>query len=253
MYLVKVIVKDSPINGKGVFADEDIKKGALVWKFNSTHDKTLSQEKFNRLSEPERTELQRIAYVSPYTKQWVHPPLNDPAIFTNHSEKNNLETKYNTEVSSELFFVAQQDIKSGEELTVNYTEFDNRPMEEVLDWEKDNHFTIWFNELKRIWEEKDHSAIKNLLSHSFEWYEDPFNSPLTSLEEVENVWLEINNQHNISVLITQRIIKNNEGFAEYNLSFDDVKGNKHVSAGAYYIKLDTNGKAEEFRQWWVSE
>mgnify|MGYP003953543249 CR=1 FL=1 len=50
---------------------------------------------------------------------------NDPARFTNHSiSNNNLSVVHDPEKSSELYFIASRDIDIGEELIVNYLEFD---------------------------------------------------------------------------------------------------------------------------------
>ena len=39
MYLRKIEARQSDINGKGVFALEDIPKGTKVWVFDPNHDK----------------------------------------------------------------------------------------------------------------------------------------------------------------------------------------------------------------------
>ena len=135
MYLVKVEAKDSPIEGKGVFALEDIKEGTIAWKFDPSHDQSMSSEDFEALDDKSRTQLLRVAYLSKSSGRWVYPPNDDPALFTNHSESNNLSVAHDTAISGEPFFRANRDIRSGEELTVNYTEFDARPEDQVLDWE----------------------------------------------------------------------------------------------------------------------
>lgn len=135
MYLVKIEVKDSPIHGKGVFAHEHIKRGTIMWKFDPTHDKFLSPEEFNKLSEEERAELQRVAYLSGRTNRWVYPPKDDPALFTNHSpDNNNMSAIFDETVSDEPVFVANRDIAEGEELTNNYFEFDAHPEEQTGKW-----------------------------------------------------------------------------------------------------------------------
>ncbi len=48
----------------------------------------------------------------------------DHARFTNHSNISNLSVVINQEISQEPYFIANQDIEIGEELTNNYTEFD---------------------------------------------------------------------------------------------------------------------------------
>ena len=136
MYLVKIIAKDSIIDGKGVFAEEDIKKDTIVWKFDPNHDKTITQEKFDSLDQETKKDLLRVAYFSSESNLWVYPPEDDPARFTNHSPKNNLSAVIDKDISIEPFFVANRDIKKGEELTNNYLEFDNRTDGKVLDWKR---------------------------------------------------------------------------------------------------------------------
>jgi SET domain-containing protein len=129
MYLVKIFVGESKIEGKGVFAAEDIKEGTITWKFDPSHDKVLSCEQFEALDDKIRKNLLRVAYFSPTTKRWIYP-----ASFTNHSIKNNQSVVFNESVSEEPFFKANRDIKNGDELTVNYSEFDSRPNELLEKW-----------------------------------------------------------------------------------------------------------------------
>lgn len=46
MYTIKVSVQRSTIDGNGVFAGEAIKKGTIVWLFNSTKDLSVTQAEF---------------------------------------------------------------------------------------------------------------------------------------------------------------------------------------------------------------
>lgn len=121
------------IEGKGVFSLEDITKNSIVWKFDPSHDESMSTAELDRLDEDAKTALLRVAYFSLKTNRYVYPPEDDPARFTNHSESNNLSVVFDESESEEPFFVANRDIKEGEELTVNYTEFDARPSK-VLEW-----------------------------------------------------------------------------------------------------------------------
>jgi len=127
MYLTKIFVQSSSIEGKGVFAAEDIKKDDIVWKFNHAHDQSLSLDEFEKLGTDEKTELLRVAYLSPSSNRWIFPPEQDPARFTNHSETNNLSVIFDAAISEEPFFAANKDIQAGEELTVDYSEFDATP------------------------------------------------------------------------------------------------------------------------------
>lgn len=45
MLNVKASVKPSPINGLGLFADEDIKKGTITWKYNPRFDISFDPKK----------------------------------------------------------------------------------------------------------------------------------------------------------------------------------------------------------------
>lgn len=124
MYLFFVEIKESEIDGKGVFTVEKINKGQIVWKFNANHDKSISQEEFDVLDDVVKAELRRIAYLSPTTNRYVYPPINDAARFTNHSPNNNLSVFIDKDISEEPYFVANRDIEAREELTNNYLEFD---------------------------------------------------------------------------------------------------------------------------------
>lgn len=134
MYVTKITVRNSTIDGKGVFTLEDITKGAIVWRFDPHRDQSLSPLEFEQLDARARAALSRVAYFSAQSHRWIYPSKEDPAQFTNHSETNNLSVVVDGSISEEPFFVANRDISAGEELTVNYTEFDARPGK-VLEWE----------------------------------------------------------------------------------------------------------------------
>lgn len=136
MYLVQVTVKESPIEGKGVFTLQDIKVGDVVWKFDSSHDQTMIRAEFDALDKKEKEALRRVAYLSKDTGRWVYPPENDPALYTNHSKENNLSATINGSISEEPIFVANRDIASGEELTNNYYEFDDLTANLEAEWLK---------------------------------------------------------------------------------------------------------------------
>lgn len=135
MYLFKVLIMKSGIEGSGVFADQDIPKGSIVWKFDPDHDLTLPLEDFERLDLETRADVRKVAYVSPTSNQWVYPPKNDPARYTNHSEtSNNLSAVFNRNISNEPFFIANTEIAKGTELTVNYKEFDDSIKDAAPNW-----------------------------------------------------------------------------------------------------------------------
>ena len=134
MYIKKIKVDKSHINGKGVFADEEIQQNEIVWIFKNGYDVRKGDEEFQKLPESERQHLSHTAYFSPWSGMWVYAPIGDAAEFTNHSATNNLSVKFDNEISSEPFFVTNRYINQGEELTNNYYEFDEITRKQKPDW-----------------------------------------------------------------------------------------------------------------------
>lgn len=134
MYKVLVRVAPSTIDGNGVFTQQDISKDSIVWLFTNGHDHTMTDDEHTALSNAERDRLDKTGYLSPWTNLWVFPPENDSAQYTNHSKENNLSVLYDKNISPEPYFVANRDIKTGEELTNNYHEFDKITRETRPKW-----------------------------------------------------------------------------------------------------------------------
>jgi SET domain-containing protein len=134
MYLVTVKVKKSSIDGKGVFAKEDISKGTVVWKYTEGHDKKMSVEEFGELSDTSKKLLQRIAYLSETSGKWVIPPQNDPACFTNHDQNPNTTVVFDPQISEEPIFIANRTIQKDEEITNSYLEFDMNTQQKSHSW-----------------------------------------------------------------------------------------------------------------------
>ena len=113
MLQVKTYLDKSLIHGLGVFADQDIPKGTLVWRFNPLVDKIVTAEK---LPEIEEKFVQMYAYYDTQLNKFILPVDNDR--FTNHSDNPNTSPLPNGKM------VAIKDIKAGEEITSNYYEID---------------------------------------------------------------------------------------------------------------------------------
>lgn len=124
MYTVTTKIANSAIEGKGVFTLEAIPKATIVWVFKDGHDIRKTRQEFEQLSDSKREHLSKTAYFSSWSRLWVYPPNDDPAEYTNHSNSNNLSAVFDINVSPEPYFIANRDIKVGEELTNNYHEFD---------------------------------------------------------------------------------------------------------------------------------
>lgn len=136
MYTIDVEIAKSKIDGLGVFSLVDIPNSKIVWIFKKDHDKRITKNEFLKLSNTDKEHLNKTAYFSPWSKFWVYPPNNDPAEYTNHSESNNLSVMFDKSVSPEPYFVANRDIKRGEELTNNYKEFDEMTRLSKPEWAK---------------------------------------------------------------------------------------------------------------------
>ncbi|HLC36587.1 MAG TPA: SET domain-containing protein-lysine N-methyltransferase [archaeon] len=98
-------VKKSKIEGKGVFADRDFKKGEIIIKWNISHQ--LAPEEAKKLPESEKRFLV-------YFRE-KNILMQAPAKYVNHS--------CNANTYAENFCdIAKRDIRKGEEITANYSE-----------------------------------------------------------------------------------------------------------------------------------
>ncbi len=120
MLLVKTKIGPSKISGIGLFADQFIKKGTVIWKFQPGFDLRVDKKALNKLSKPAKKQFLRYAYLNPDTHKYVL--CFDDARFFNHSENPNCIDVPSDD--KEGLTVAARDIKKGEELTCNYKDFD---------------------------------------------------------------------------------------------------------------------------------
>ncbi|HDL02314.1 MAG TPA: SET domain-containing protein-lysine N-methyltransferase, partial [Candidatus Pacearchaeota archaeon] len=104
-----VVVKDSNIEGKGVFANKDFKKGEVVLRWNISHRLTIDD--VNKISDKEKR------YVNFH--KGVYLFMQIPERYVNHSCEANTYIK-------DFCDIAKKDIKEEEEILSNYEE-DNIP------------------------------------------------------------------------------------------------------------------------------
>lgn len=100
-----VIVKKSIIEGKGVFAARDFKKGEIVLRWNVSH--ILTQEEVEKLSENEKRYIAHLNGISIL--------MQPPERYVNHSCEANT-------YAHDFCDVAKTDIRIGEEITTDYAE-----------------------------------------------------------------------------------------------------------------------------------
>lgn len=125
MMMVRCYVAKSRIEGLGVFTDEDIVAGQLVWQFSEMFDILVSNAALAEAPGHVREFYERYAYE--VTSFPGHMALDgDDGRFMNHEDTPNLD------FSTPGRAVAARDIARGEELTCDYnflatSEFEMQP------------------------------------------------------------------------------------------------------------------------------
>lgn len=121
MLLVRTSVRFSPIHGLGCFAEEDIPKGKVIWRFDPLLDLAIPEESIRNFPPAVSEFLQIYSYAEIRGGKKMYILCGDHARHMNHSESPNLLEGYDHGESTNI---AARDIKAGEELTCNYNEFD---------------------------------------------------------------------------------------------------------------------------------
>ena len=124
MLLVKTRIGTSPIAGIGLFADEFIPKGTPIWRFKKGFDIRVDQAYVDALPGPAKAFFATYAYQNQETLRYVL--CADNARFFNHSDTPNTTCVEDPE-DEDTMDIALRDIAPGEELTVDYREFDTDP------------------------------------------------------------------------------------------------------------------------------
>ena len=120
MLMVKTKLGMSQIEGVGLFADQDIAKGTVTWRFMPGFDQTFSAADIAGLPETARLDLLRYVYLHTRTGKYV--ACLDNARFMNHASNPNTAGVYPD--GGEGYDIATRDIAKGEELTCDYALFD---------------------------------------------------------------------------------------------------------------------------------
>jgi len=121
MLLFKTYLAPSHIHGVGLFSDEFIPKGAIVWKFDPLFDKMWTDDQKRLLPEHIQEFIDKHGFYDRNSHFWVMDGGND--IHVNHSKKPNLvESNIDRSITKDL--IAIKDIHPGEELLENYEEWD---------------------------------------------------------------------------------------------------------------------------------
>jgi len=124
MLLVKTKIGPStiPNGGIGLFADQFIPKGTIVWQFVAGKDKAYTKEEVEQLPEPLRSQVLSLfhSYISKQTGRYICE--SGDGVYFNHSDAPNIFTEYRDGVEEDVN-IAARDIQPGEELTQDYRAF----------------------------------------------------------------------------------------------------------------------------------
>lgn len=116
----KCVVRSSELHGAGLFAEEDISKGEVVYTASPLLDVDITQEQFDSLDEREQEQIKYWGFWDEPNNVW-HVDF-DISKFINHANSAALSQD---ETYTDAYLVATRDIKKGEELTQNYLEFES--------------------------------------------------------------------------------------------------------------------------------
>lgn len=119
MIHIKYKLNTSDKHGIGLFADEDIKKGQLIYTASPLLDVNITQAQFDSLSDKEKEEIRWWGFKIEDEGVW-HVDF-DVSKFINHSYE---ATVTQDAGHKDAYLIATRDVKKGEELTQNYLEFE---------------------------------------------------------------------------------------------------------------------------------
>ena len=116
MLMVETELRQSEIHGTGVFLLEPVRKGDLIWRFDSRIDRVYSEEEVASLPERMQRFLRTYSTWHEATGTWIL--CGDNGRHFNHSDTPNtlsLATGFGDDVAAE-------DLPAGVELTTNYAQ-----------------------------------------------------------------------------------------------------------------------------------
>lgn len=109
------------------------------------------------------------------------------------------------------------------------------------------------NALLKAWEQKNIAAVVDLLSENFKYYESPLDKPLTTKEEVRNLWAPVPTFEADVKLSFETMCVTNEfglfrilGTYEHNY---DGSGKVTKIDRIFLLSVDDKGKMTKFMQW----
>jgi len=120
MIHIKYKLDKSDKHGIGLFADEDLKKGQLVYTASPLLDVNITQAQFDSLTDREKDEIHWWGFFDEPSQRW-HVDF-DVSKFINHSKEGTVTQDAS---HKEVYLVTTRDVNKGEEMTQNYLEFES--------------------------------------------------------------------------------------------------------------------------------
>ena len=115
MFIVRTSLHSSAIHGIGVFADEPVKKGQIVWQFDPRMDILIPLEEKQKFPPAMQDYLSMLTHIEESSGRKMMVLCADNAKHVNHLDDPNL-----LDTPDGLREYAARDIAAGEELTCNY-------------------------------------------------------------------------------------------------------------------------------------
>ncbi len=116
MFHVKIKIKESHLHGLGLYADEDIKQHQKIFTESPNLALYFSAEQFLSLPENDKALVKHYGFFDIQKNQW-HLSFEDIR-FCNHSSNSSITLSNDS-------LIAKRDIHQGEELTQDYSEFED--------------------------------------------------------------------------------------------------------------------------------
>ena len=115
MFLIKTLIGPSRIHGNGVFAGDAVSPGTIIWRFEPTFDRVISDDELKGMPAAFCEYVDMYAYRSTDIGGRLLLPC-DHAKFLNHSIDPNTTERFLESIASRI-------INQGEEITCDYSKF----------------------------------------------------------------------------------------------------------------------------------
>lgn len=115
---------------------------------------------------------------------------------------------------------------------------------------EDSKATAWFQEMYNLWRNKEPERIEALLADGCQYFEDPYQEPLTTLASVVAEWQGINDQEILELEYQILWADATRALVEYRFVSRGAGGATRESRGGQYVEVNEYGQAILFKQWW---